>query len=124
MREELAALGVTEEAVDGVLAAVAINEVADLEQLLGADNQVIAALLGLLENSRSQYITKLLKRPNFGPAIVRRACRNCSACFSWLRPTASGSGLCLTRPSSEGWLTTQVQPSTQCCFAALFTLKF
>lgn len=38
--EELRALGVAEEAIQGVLAAVAITDVSQLEELLGADNEV------------------------------------------------------------------------------------
>lgn len=33
-------MGVTEEAIEGVLAAVAITDVSQLEELLGADNEV------------------------------------------------------------------------------------
>lgn len=41
--EELRALGVAEEAIEGVLAAVAITDVSQLEALLGADNEVRSA---------------------------------------------------------------------------------
>lgn len=42
--EELRALGVAEEAIAGVLSAVAITDVTQLEELLGADNEVWAAV--------------------------------------------------------------------------------
>lgn len=44
MCEELRALGVAEAAIEGVLAAVAITDVAQLEALLGADNEVCVAV--------------------------------------------------------------------------------
>ena len=44
MSEELRGLGVTEDAISGILAVMAVRDVADLQQMLGDDTEVRAAL--------------------------------------------------------------------------------
>ena len=65
---ELTALGLTDKAIEGILGLIDIESVADLEQLLGQDNEAVVEIKSLFALAESSGCSKYLE---FDPSVVR-----------------------------------------------------
>ena len=65
---ELTALGLNEEAIDGILGLTEIESVSHLEQLLGHDNEAVVEIKALFALAESSGCSKYLE---FDPSVVR-----------------------------------------------------